>query len=90
MYDSRGKNMMLASWGPMENNGDYIWFPIFYDSDTQLGVNNSGVPSWGYNVEPSTGFNNNDKKAFSTNDSLLWRGVHQYFTVETQAVQNMY
>ena len=28
-YDSRGKNMMLASWGPIEQNGDYIWFPIF-------------------------------------------------------------
>jgi hypothetical protein len=33
-YDSRGKNMMFASWGPMEVGGEYIWFPIYYDVDT--------------------------------------------------------
>lgn len=42
-YDSRGKNMMLASWGPHEAGGDYIWYPIFYDIDTQLGINNVGA-----------------------------------------------
>jgi hypothetical protein len=41
-YDSRGKNMMLASWGPEAEGGEYIWYPIFYDVDTQLGLNNSG------------------------------------------------
>jgi len=33
-YDSRGKNMMIATWGPERLGGDYIWFPIFYDIDT--------------------------------------------------------
>jgi len=33
-YDSRGKNLMIASWGPMATGGEYIWFPIFYDIDT--------------------------------------------------------
>jgi hypothetical protein len=33
-FDSRGKNMMFASWGPMREDGDYIWFPIYYDVDT--------------------------------------------------------
>ena len=87
MYDSRGKNMMLASWGPTptsENN--YVWFPIFYDSDTQLGVNNSGVPSWEYNVEPTTGFNNNNSMAFSTPESLLWRGIADYYATDIQAI----
>ena len=42
-YDSRGKNMMLATWGPQETNGNYIWYPIFYDIDTQLGLNNVGA-----------------------------------------------
>ena len=83
-YDSRGKNMMLGSWGPMEEYwkdkdgnfildaegqkipGEYIWFPIYYDVDTQLGVDNSGVPSWEYNVEPSK------EKHFSTSNSILW------------------
>jgi hypothetical protein len=33
-YDSRGKNMMFASWGPQKVGGNYIWYPIFYDVDT--------------------------------------------------------
>jgi hypothetical protein len=42
-----------------------------------LGVNNAGVPSWEYNVEPTTGFNNLDADgkmvpAFSSPTSLLW------------------
>jgi len=42
-YDSRGKNMMIASFGPTKPGGDYIWYPIFYDIDTQLGLNNVGA-----------------------------------------------
>lgn len=81
MYDSRGKNMMFASWGPMREGGEYIWFPIFYDVDTQLGVNNSGVPSWEYNVEPTTGFNSPEQTpTFSTANSLLWLNFHKYYT----------
>jgi hypothetical protein len=68
-YDSRGKNMMLASWGPKEVNGNYIWYPIFYDIDTQLGVNNSGVPSWDYDTEPSPFYG---QGIFSTSMSTLW------------------
>ena len=110
MYDSRGKNMMLASWGPIEEfqtnkdgnyilnadgekiPGEYIWFPIFYDIDTQLGVNNSGVPSWEYNVEPTTGFNNPDdgKKCFSSAYSLLWNNFHQSYAVDRNDVRNFY
>jgi hypothetical protein len=33
-YDSRGKNCMMASWGPKEEGGYYIWYPVFYDIDT--------------------------------------------------------
>ena len=42
-YDSRGKNVMMATYGPHRAGGDYIWYPIFYDIDTQLGLNNSGA-----------------------------------------------
>ena len=90
-YDSRGKNMMISSWGPMEEGGDYIWFPIFYDIDTQLGVNNSGIPSWEYNVEPTTGFNNpGGNKAFSTANSLLWNNFHQSYAVDRTDVRDYY
>ena len=79
-FDSRGKNMMFASWGPTANSdGEYVWFPLYYDVDTQLGVNNSGIPSWEYNVEPTTGFNNKFEKAFSTATSLLWGNIYESF-----------
>lgn len=89
-YDSRGKNCMMASWGPLdwkrdENKeivldadgnkvpGEYIWYPIFYDIDTQLGINNTGIPSFEYNVDATEAGN------YSTSDSLLWNNFYKYF-----------
>ena len=72
-YDSRGKNAMFASWGPQKEGGDYIWYPIFYDIDTQLGVNNTGIPSFEYNVDATEDGN------YSTSDSVLWNNFYAYF-----------
>ena len=72
-YDSRGKNCMMASWGPLKQGGDYIWYPIFYDIDTQLGINNTGIPSFEYNVDAT------DAGNYSTSDSLLWNNFYKYF-----------
>lgn len=72
-YDSRGKNCMMASWGPQEEGGEYIWYPLFYDIDTQLGINNSGIPSFEFNVD-ATEANN-----FSTSDSILWNNFYSCF-----------
>lgn len=72
-YDSRGKNCMMASWGPQEQGGEYIWYPIFYDIDTQLGVNNTGIPSFEYNVDATEDGN------YSTSDSVLWNNFYKYF-----------
>lgn len=73
LYDSRGKNMMLATWGPQEEGGHYIWYPIFYDIDTQLGINNSGEQSWGYDAEPTR------DNQFSTSDSVLWNNLYEVY-----------
>ena len=70
-YDSRGKNLMIASWGPMFNGGDYIWFPIFYDIDTQLGINNSGIPTWNYDTDASVNVQDESSIVFSSS-SVLW------------------
>ena len=51
LYDSRQKNMMISTWGPETPGGEYIWYPIFYDLDTQLGVNNSGQVYWDYDED---------------------------------------
>lgn len=73
LFDSRGKNMMLGSWGPVKEGGEYIWFPLFYDVDTQLGINNSGYPTMNYNVEPTP------EGKYSTNNSLFWRSFGEAF-----------
>ena len=72
-YDSRGKNCMMASWGPQKENGEYIWYPIFYDIDTQLGINNTGIPSFEYNVDAT------DAGNYSTSDSILWNNFYKFF-----------
>lgn len=61
---------MLATYGPKEPGGHYIWYPWFYDIDTQLGVNNSGIPTWEYDVDATlTG-------QFSTSNSVLWNNLY--------------
>ena len=72
-YDSRGKNCMMASWGPHVNGGDHIWYPVFYDIDTQLGINNTGIPSFEYNVDATEDGN------YSTSDSILWNNFYKCF-----------
>ena len=72
-YDSRGKNAMFASWGPMTEGGEYIWFPTFYDMDTQLGINNTGIPSFEFSVDATK------EGSFSTNDSVLWNNIYTVF-----------
>ena len=81
MYDSREKNMMIASWGPEEEGGDYIWYPIFYDMDTQLGINNSGTVYWDYDV------NAQDSGIFSGAGSVLWDNFYACFLPE---IKNFY
>ena len=79
LYDSREKNMMIASWGPEKEGGDYIWYPIFYDMDTQLGVNNSGTVYWDYDV------NAQDEGIFSGAGSVLWDNFYACFLPEIKA-----
>ncbi|MBO7210877.1 MAG: hypothetical protein J6V44_07695 [Methanobrevibacter sp.] len=78
-YDSRGKNAMFASWGPHEEGGDYIWYPVFYDIDTQLGINNTGIPSFEYYVDAT------EDGCYSTNDSVLWGNIYKCFLDELKA-----
>lgn len=81
-YDSRGKNCMMATWGPQKEGGHYIWYPIFYDIDTQLGINNTGIPSFEFNVDATENFN------FSTSDSILWNNFYRFF--KSSYIKNKY
>lgn len=77
-YDSRGKNMMIATWGPEAANGEYIWFPIFYDIDTQLGLNNIGAVLWDYDTDATA------DGTFSTANSVLWQNFFLGFRTEIE------
>lgn len=79
-YDSRGKNMMLATWGPTsESNNNYIWFPIFYDIDTQLGLNNIGSVLWDYDTDATK------EGTFSTANSVLWTNFYNAFYTDIES-----
>jgi hypothetical protein len=87
MADSRVKNMMIATWGPekrfykelKEDNTEithetnhYIWYPIFYDMDTMMGLDNTGVYRFNYYDEDtdSTLFNGDEALWILTRDAL--------------------
>jgi hypothetical protein len=72
-YDSRGKNVMMSSWGPIKEGGDFIWYPTFYDIDTQLGLNNSGAYLWDYDADVTK------DRLFSTPGSVLWNNFYEIF-----------
>ena len=72
-YDSRGKNMMMTTFGPHELNGEYVWYPTFYDIDTQLGLNNSGFYLWDYDADVT------ENGLFSTPNSVLWGNLYKAF-----------
>ena len=72
-YDSRGKNMMLATFGPQREGGAYVWYPVFYDIDTQLGLNNSGAYLWDYDEDVT------ENNTFSTPNSVLWNNFYEAF-----------
>lgn len=50
LMDSRAKNMMMVSYDADNETGTGIWYPIFYDMDTAMGVNNTGKLVYRYDV----------------------------------------
>lgn len=73
--DQRAKNQMMASWGN-EGAGDFKWYFIFYDNDTILGLNNSGLIRYDYDLEADT------PNAYSGKDSVLWLNIEAAFAAE--------
>ena len=82
MADSRVKNMMIATWGPekrtYKNINDeekesfnYIFYPIFYDMDTMLGLNNFGEVAFKYFTQDI------DSEDIYNGDEVLWVFVRE-------------
>ena len=81
MADSRVKNMMIATWGknssPYEyqdlNNNpqtidSHIFYPIFYDMDTMLGLDNTGVNRFNY-------YDEDTNASIYNGEEVLWNFV---------------
>lgn len=79
MADSRVKNMMIATWGKEKRSylnmneekvetNNYIFYPIFYDMDTMLGLDNTGVYRFEY-------FDEDTDSSIFNGDEVLWNFV---------------
>ena len=96
MIDSRTKNMFWATWGERHKkhldsttDNNVIWYPIFYDMDTMLGLSNMGKMDIPYNVEYDTKlggniitdatvkgyYNKNDGQFYSNYKDGVWSDV---------------
>lgn len=89
MVDSRVKNMMIATWGPekvkyTDENGNeqtshnYIFYPIFYDMDTILGLDNVGATRFTY-------YNEDTEDNIFNGKGILWHLVRDALQDELAA-----
>ena len=59
MVDNLGKNMMIATWDGL------VWYLMFYDMDTQLGLDNTGYMEFASDVDVVEGvYNTSNSKLF--------------------------
>lgn len=92
MADSRVKNMMIATWGKERRTFkltdgtektiyNYIWYPIFYDMDTMLGLDNIGYVNKHYYDEDTT-------ETVFNGDEVLWKFVRDALPEEIDQCYN--
>jgi hypothetical protein len=97
MIDSGTKNMFWATWGGRHKNHptlninnnekDYnvIWYPIFYDMDSILGINNVGRMNIPYSVEFDSVFPEGAEDqghCFNGANNAFWNNFKQAFETE--------
>ncbi len=93
MIDSSTKNMFWATWGERHENhqqktedGKYkdksvIWYPIFYDMDSILGIDNVGKMEIPYNVEYDTILSNGEH-AYNGYGNVFWENFRASYVAE--------
>lgn len=93
--DQRVKNMMWAFWyDPDANNhvdadgqplmGKMRCYPIYYDNDTILGVDNSGAITINWDADENTKYPNGTY-VFAGHDSVVWDNVRYCLSSELKA-----
>lgn len=78
MVDSRAKNMFLTTFDGIH------WFPLPYDFDTGLGINNEGQLVFDYNLEDTDTVGEAD--VFNGQHSVLWCNVRDAFQSEIKSM----
>lgn len=74
MIDSRAKNLFLTTF-----DGEH-WFPIPYDFDTAIGINNEGALVFDYDLEDYDIING--ELVFNGQESTLWMNIRDAFQAE--------
>ena len=80
MVDSRAKNMFLNLYT------DGLWYPVFYDLDTAIGLNNEGVNDFNFDIETHDVIGT--EKVFNGEGSALWYLVEQAYADELEETYN--
>lgn len=82
MVDSRAKNMFLNLYT------DGKWYPVFYDLDTAIGLNNEGVNDFGFDIEyhDTIGTEN----VFNGESSGLWNLVELCYSDKIEELYNTF
>ena len=85
LVDSRAKNMFLTTF-----DGEH-WFPIPYDMDTAIGINNEGQLSFEYDLEdydPASYDTEDNSTVFNCGDSALWVNFYKVFKNDVNTMYN--
>ncbi len=80
MMDNRAKNMFLTTF-----DGKH-WFPIPYDMDSAIGINNEGQLVLDYNLEDTDYVG--DSAVFNGQDSVLWINFRKCFFSKVREMYN--
>lgn len=80
MVDSRAKNMFLNLYT------DNRWYPVFYDLDTAIGLNNEGVNEFNFDIEAHDTIGT--ENVFNGANSGLWYLVEHAFQDELNELYN--
>ena len=78
LADNRAKNLFLTTF-----DGEH-WFPIPYDMDTAIGINNEGALVFEYDLEDTD--TPNGANVFTGQNSALWHNVRDCFAAERRTM----
>ena len=82
MTDQRAKNLFLTRW--KDADGEYRWYPYFYDNDTIFGINNEGALVFDYYHEDTDQLGSSN--VYNGQNSAFWNNFRICFPQKIQEV----